>query len=138
LVTSIKETVDSHSLIVHLPGSALRVSRLVGLALHDVPLTRDEYRAMADGLADTDGPTTGLVALSQWLADHRATLGARYANELKRHFDTTTAYINLPPRRFQLRAFVRFSIYCAMLLRCQPRVAISLPARVGHPAKGEI
>ena len=28
-------------------------------ALHDVLLTRDEYGAMADGLADTDGPATG-------------------------------------------------------------------------------
>ncbi|HXQ60430.1 MAG TPA: hypothetical protein VN799_10025, partial [Acidimicrobiales bacterium] len=62
------------------------VSRLVGLALHDVLLTRDEYRAMADGLADTDGPATGPTALSAWLADHATDLGRQYANELDRHF----------------------------------------------------
>jgi nucleoside-diphosphate-sugar epimerase len=90
LVKSIKDTVGSHSLIVHLPGTALvAVSRAVGIGLHDVLLTRDEYRAMADGLADTDGPATGPIALSQWLADHRSTLGINYANELKRHFDST-------------------------------------------------
>lgn len=89
LVNSIKDTVGSHSRIVHLPGSALVVvSRAVGIGLHDVLLTRDEYRAMADGLADTDGPATGSIALSQWLADHRSTLGRDYANELERHFDS--------------------------------------------------
>jgi len=35
------------------------------MALGDVLLTRDEYRAMADGLADTDGPATGSIALSE-------------------------------------------------------------------------
>jgi NADH dehydrogenase len=90
LVRSIKETVGSHSLIVHLPGSVVpSVSRIVGLALHDVLLTRDEYRAMADGLADTDGPATGSIALSDWLAEHATTLGLTYANELKRHFDSS-------------------------------------------------
>jgi NADH dehydrogenase len=89
LVHTIKETVGSRSLIVHLPGSAVPiVSRLVGVALRDVLLTRDEYRAMADGLADTDGPATGSVALSDWLAEHASTLGLTYANELRRHFDS--------------------------------------------------
>ena len=41
---------------------------------------------MADGLADTDGPATGETALSQWIADHKDTLGRVYANELTRHF----------------------------------------------------
>ena len=57
-----------------------------GLALHDVLLTADEYRAMAAGLADTDGPATGATALSAWLAEHGEALGLRYANELDRHF----------------------------------------------------
>lgn len=36
-------------------------------------LTGDEYRAMAVGLADTEGPATGSTALSQWLAAHNST-----------------------------------------------------------------
>jgi hypothetical protein len=51
-----------------------------------VLLTADEYRAMASGLADTDGPATGQTLLSDWLAEHRDGLGSRYANELSRHF----------------------------------------------------
>jgi uncharacterized protein YbjT (DUF2867 family) len=91
LVHIIKEAVGSHSLVVHLPGRALPIiSRVVGAALGDVLLTRDEYRAMSDGLADTTGPATGTVALSQWVTEHRSSLGLTYANELKRHFDTTS------------------------------------------------
>jgi uncharacterized protein YbjT (DUF2867 family) len=89
LVNLVKDAVGSHSVIVHLPGNALPIiSRIVGVALGDVLLTRNEYRAMADGLADTEALATGSVALSDWLASHGATLGLTYANELKRHFDT--------------------------------------------------
>ena len=49
-------------------------------------LTADEYRAMADGLADTDGPATGSTRISEWVADHGDTLGTSYANEIQRHF----------------------------------------------------
>jgi uncharacterized protein YbjT (DUF2867 family) len=87
LVTSIRDVIGSHARIVHVPGVAVPVlSRLVGLALHDVLLTPDEYGAMAAGLADTNGPATGTTALSEWLPAHRDDLGRRYANELERHF----------------------------------------------------
>ena len=87
LVTSIRDVIGSRSRIVHVPGfSVPLLSRLIGLALHDVLLTRDEYEAMASGLADTEGPATGTTALSEWLAAHRDDLGRRYANELQRHF----------------------------------------------------
>jgi uncharacterized protein YbjT (DUF2867 family) len=91
LVNSIKSAVGSRSLLVHVPGSTLPLlSRVVGAALGDVLLTRDEYRAMADGLADTEGPTTGATALSDWLVEHAPVLGLTYANELKRHFDVAS------------------------------------------------
>ena len=87
LVTSIRDVVGSHARLVHVPGAAAPLlSRLVGLALHDVLLTRDEYGAMVAGLADTEGPATGATALSGWLAAHRDDLGRHYANELERHF----------------------------------------------------
>jgi hypothetical protein len=54
--------------------------------LRDVLLTADEYRAMADGLADTSGPATGSIALSAWIQRHADSLGRRYANEIDRHF----------------------------------------------------
>ncbi|MHB8246463.1 MAG: hypothetical protein ACYDGN_14165 [Acidimicrobiales bacterium] len=54
--------------------------------LHDVLLTRDEYQAMADGLADTDGPSTGPTRLSTWISEQGDGLGVDYANELGRHY----------------------------------------------------
>jgi NADH dehydrogenase len=91
LVNSIKDAVRSRSVLVHVPGPVLPLlSRVVGAALGDVLLTRDEYRAMADGLADTEGPATGATALSDWLVEHAPVLGLTYANELKRHFDVAS------------------------------------------------
>jgi uncharacterized protein YbjT (DUF2867 family) len=87
LVTSIGEAVGSRARVIRVPGVTVPwFSRLVGLALHDVLLTPDEYWAMANGLADTDGPTTGPTALSAWLLENRDQLGRCYANELRRHF----------------------------------------------------
>jgi len=87
LVTSIRDAVGSHARIVHVPGVTVPwFARLMGLVLHDVLLTPDEYWAMSHGLADTEGPATGPTSLGAWLAEHRAELGLRYANELARHF----------------------------------------------------
>lgn len=51
------------------------LSRLLGLALRDVLLTGEEYRAMAAGLADTGGPATAPTALSGWLGEHSSGWG---------------------------------------------------------------
>ncbi|HEY5097999.1 MAG TPA: NAD(P)H-binding protein [Acidimicrobiales bacterium] len=87
LVTLIREAVGSRSRIIRVPGAVIPpLSYLLGRALGDVLLTRDEYVAMSGGLADTDGPATGTTALSEWLADHGGSLGLTYANEIDRHF----------------------------------------------------
>jgi len=89
LVRSIREVVGSRSRLLHVPGSTVPVlSSIVGWALHDRLLTREEYWAMAGGLADSDRPTTGSTALSEWLVAHGSSLGLRYANEIDRHFST--------------------------------------------------
>ncbi len=59
---------------------------MLGLALRDTLLTAGEYRAMADGLADTASPATGEVSLTRWITEHGDTLGRVYASELGRHF----------------------------------------------------
>jgi hypothetical protein len=69
------------------PGPVIApAARLLGVALRDTLLTAEEYQAMADGLADTDGPAAGQSSLTRWITDHKATLGRSYANELTRHF----------------------------------------------------
>jgi NADH dehydrogenase len=87
LVAQIREAVGSRARIVSVPVPVLLgMSKVLGMLMHDVLLTRDEYLSMAEGLADSDAPATGSVRLSEWLLDHRDTLGRSYANELDLHF----------------------------------------------------
>jgi uncharacterized protein YbjT (DUF2867 family) len=87
LVNVVRGAVGSHAVVVPVPGPALTsLSRALSLVLRDTLLTQDEYRAMADGLADSDAPATGTTVLTDWINEHGAELGRRYANELDRHF----------------------------------------------------
>jgi NADH dehydrogenase len=87
LVDAVRAAVHSHAVVVPVPGPLLvGLSGALSLLLRDTLLTRDEYRAMADGLADSDGPATGRIAITDWIAEHGAELGRRYANELDLHF----------------------------------------------------
>jgi len=88
LVISVRAAVGARCQIVHVPGAIVPVlSVLLGTALHDVLLTKDEYGAMASGLADAGGPATGTIGLSTWLNEVGEGLGLTYANELSRHFN---------------------------------------------------
>ncbi|MBE1603475.1 NAD(P)H-binding protein [Actinopolymorpha pittospori] len=87
LVRTIAEAVRSRARIVPVPETLIPpLAAALGLALRDVLLTAEEYRAMAAGLADTEGPTTGTVRLSEWIASNADALGIRYASEISRHF----------------------------------------------------
>jgi uncharacterized protein YbjT (DUF2867 family) len=87
MVLGIRAAVGSRALVVPAPGWAIPpLSAALGAVLRDVLLTREEYEAMADGLADSDGPSTGSTSLSEWIAGHRQELGRSYANELARHY----------------------------------------------------
>ncbi len=84
LVGCIREAVGSRSLVVHVPYVLVPLlSSLLGLLLRDVLLTKDELHAMAEGLADTDGPATGTTRISDWIAERGTDLGIHYANELQ-------------------------------------------------------
>jgi len=87
LVSQIRGAVRSRARIVKVPGQVLlAMSKALGVVLHDVLLTGDEYRSMAEGLADSDAPATGQVRLSTWLVEHGDVLGTHYANEMDLHF----------------------------------------------------
>lgn len=87
LVDTVRTAVKSRAVVVPVPAPLLTgTSRALGLVLRDRLLTREEYRAMADGLADSTAAAVGEVVLSEWIAQHGDDLGRRYANELDRHF----------------------------------------------------
>jgi len=87
MVTAIRAATGSRSLLVPAPGWAIPpLSAVLGAMLRDVLLTPEEYRAMADGLADSSAPATGQASLTDWIAKHGDELGRVYANELDRHY----------------------------------------------------
>lgn len=87
LISCIRKAVGSRSLVVPVPGFAFPVlTSVVGVLLRDRLLTRDEYWAMANGLADSDAPSTGDISVTKWVADNADTLGRTYAHEIRRHF----------------------------------------------------
>ena len=60
LVTAIRSATGSRALLVPAPGWLIPpLAAALGAALRDVLLTTEEYRAMADGLATSDAPSTG-------------------------------------------------------------------------------
>lgn len=87
LVVWIRDAIGARTAIYRLPGDLVVLSSTVlGYALHDVLLTREEYTTMSQGMADSDAPPTATTRLSDWLVENSSQLGMRYANELDRHF----------------------------------------------------
>ena len=68
------------------PGLALLAARLLSLFVGDVLLTRQELDGLMANLLVSSRPPLGAARLAEWLEQHRASVGARYASELKRHY----------------------------------------------------
>ena len=86
LVRLIRRAVGSRAIILHLlPGLALLGARLAGGLVRDVVLTQEEVQALMEGLLASTQAPTGNTRLTEWLAQNSATIGIRYASELRRH-----------------------------------------------------
>jgi NADH dehydrogenase len=87
LVRLIARVVRRRLLIVHMPREVvLSLARIIGAAVHDVLVTADELDGLMAGLVSTEGPPTGRVRLSEWLAHHESEVGQVYASEMARHY----------------------------------------------------
>ena len=62
------------------------MTRLVGLLLHDVVLSRDEVDGLMAGLLASAEPPTGTTRLSSWLKENGKDLGRQYVSELRRNY----------------------------------------------------
>ena len=87
LVRLLARAVHSRSRIVHLPPMlSLLGTRVAGLLVRDMVLTRDELSGlMADVLVSPE-PSRCPTRLSQWLLNHHDELGRHWASELNRHY----------------------------------------------------
>jgi len=76
---------------------SLALVRLVGVALRDVVLTREELFGLEQELLLSHGDPTGRESVREWLLIHGDTLGRRYVNDMKRHFSTDRGHPVLDP-----------------------------------------
>jgi len=87
LVRLITDKIHSRAKIIHVrPGLALFLARLIGYAVKDVVITKDEIEGLMSNLLVSEGSPTGHTRLSEWLEQHADSVGAKYASELKRHY----------------------------------------------------
>lgn len=85
LVRFIADAIGSKALLFHLsPRLALLLSKVVGGMVGDVILTADEITGLTADLLLTTGPATAKTRFSDWLNQHKDSIGVSYASELAR------------------------------------------------------
>lgn len=87
LVRQIRRTTGGRAVVVSLPPPLVLASaQMMGLAVRDVVLTREEIDGLMSGHLVSQGPPTAHTRLTDWIRDHREILGRHYASELARHY----------------------------------------------------
>lgn len=93
LVRQIASAIGKRRPIISVPPSVgLLIGRVIGRAMGDVTITRQEIDGLMADLLYTTSPPTGSTRLSDWAREHAETLGVRYAGELARRIDREKAY----------------------------------------------
>jgi uncharacterized protein YbjT (DUF2867 family) len=85
LVETLAEVLRLRRVIVSVPPFvAYLATRVLGVLLGDVILTREEIAGLLANTLAVDGPSTGATRLTDWASENRETLGRRYHSELAR------------------------------------------------------
>ena len=87
LVGVVRDAVGSPARVVTVPSAlALGLSELVGRAVRDIVLTRDELEGLRADLLISDAPPTAATSFREWTTRNGPRLGRRWASELARHY----------------------------------------------------
>ena len=87
LLRVLASAVGARVRLVHTPPSlGFALTRLVGLLLRDVVLTRNEVDGLMAGMLTSGGKPTGTTRFRDWLEDNWEGLGREYVSELRRNF----------------------------------------------------
>lgn len=87
LVRLIASKINSRAKIVRVnPRLALFLARLIGYAVKDVVITKDEIQGLMSNLLVSESPPTGQTRLSDWLEQNADRVGANYISDLQRHY----------------------------------------------------
>ena len=66
--------------------------RLIGFFMNDVVITREEIRGLMENRLFVDAPPLGKTKLTEWIDQHKSTLGVRYTNEMERRINRNSEY----------------------------------------------
>jgi len=93
LVEEIKRALGLRRLILSVPPwLGYWCSKLMGMVVGDVIITRDEMRGLMENRLYVDSPPLGTTRLSEWIKQHRETLGLTYTSEIARRVNRSTRY----------------------------------------------
>ena len=86
LLRLLAKAVGARVRLVHtLPSLGFALTRLVGLLLRDVVLTRDEVDGLMAGSLTSDAAPAGTTRLGEWLEANPGILGRQYVSEFRRN-----------------------------------------------------
>jgi len=87
LVKMIASHINSRAKIVNVsPRLALFLAKLIGYAVKDVVITRDEIDGLMSDLLASDVEATAPTLFSEWLAQNANNVGIKYISGLERHY----------------------------------------------------
>jgi NADH dehydrogenase len=87
LVRLITEKIHSRAKVIHVsPMLALFLARLIGYAVRDVVITKNEIQGLMSNLLVSKSPPTGQTCLSDWLEQNADRIGVSYISDLQRHY----------------------------------------------------
>ena len=93
LIETVKRTLGLKRLVIGVPPEiGFWGCRLVGLLVKDIVITREEIRGLMENRLYVDAPPSGTTRLTDWLSEHRTTLGRHYTSELARRIDRVSKY----------------------------------------------
>ena len=87
LMTMIASQVNSRARIVHIkPKLAYLLAKLIGYAVRDVLITKDEVNGLMSNLLVSKSSPASWTHLSEWLEKNAGIIGTRYISGLERHY----------------------------------------------------
>jgi uncharacterized protein YbjT (DUF2867 family) len=93
LVTTIGQIIGCKRPIMSVPaGLGYWACRLMGSLVGDVVITREEIQGLMEGRLFVNAPPLGRTKLTDWVRQHRESLGRRYTSEMARRIDREAEY----------------------------------------------
>ncbi len=89
MVKTVRDKIGANCLVLPSPKPLTYLAgRLLGLFVNDIVLTNDEIKGLSAGLlvSRSGAEPPGKTRLTEWLDQHGAALGRRYASEIRRHY----------------------------------------------------